>query len=152
MDSEPSAAAQTKRIAESDDIDAAVIAAGADYLACGDGDSGCGEAYRQVFKVHCGGGRLRRRAEAGEALLARFDHATRADSNEIRGQETGGFLRGLRMQPMVFYAKDGLGGSLGLRPRLCCCVEKRCNRENQAGHQTEDDPLQPQILMKIFLR
>jgi hypothetical protein len=148
MDSEPSAAAQTKRIAERDDIDAAATAAGADYLARGNGDSGCGEAYRQALKVHYGGGRLRCRAEAGEALFARFDCATDTDVDEIRCKEMRGFLRGLRVQPLVFYAKDRLGGSLGLRPRLCCCVEKRCRRK----HQTEDDPLQPQILMKIFLR
>jgi hypothetical protein len=128
------------------------IHAGADYLSCRDGDSGCRKARGQMFKVHGGGRRLRRWAEAGEALLAGFDDAARTDSNEVRREETRSFLRGLCVQPLVFNTENGSGRGLncdlGLRSSLCCGAEERRYRK----HQTCDDRLQPQILMKIFLR
>jgi hypothetical protein len=152
MDGEPAAAAQAKRIAECDDIDAVASAAGTDYLACGDGDGGCRKAYGQMFKVHRASWRLRCWEEAGEALLARFDHSVSADADEIRREEMCGFLRGLCVQPLVFHTKDGLSRgrsrSLGLWPCLRCRAAEWHNRK----HQTHDDRLQPQILIKIFLR
>src|SRR5882757_1859846 len=95
MDGEPASAAQAKRIAERDNVNSVAIHAGADDLACGDGNTGCRKTHCQMFKMHRGGGRLRRWAEAGEALLAGFDHAACADSTEIRCQEMCGFLRGV---------------------------------------------------------
>jgi hypothetical protein len=151
MDGEPAAVAQAKRIAERDNINSVAIGVGADDFTCRDGDGGCREAYREALKVHRGGGRLRRWAEAGEALVASFDHAACADSDEIRREETRSFLRGLCVEPLVFDAKDGLrrgrSCSPGLWPRLRGCAEES-NREHQSG----DDRLPPQILMKIFLR
>jgi hypothetical protein len=154
MDGEPAAAAQAERIAECDDIDGVAIAAGTDYLACGDGDGegGCRKAYCQMFKVHRASRRLRRWAKASEALLARFDHSVCADSNEIRREEMCGFLRGLCVQPTVFHAKDGLSRGPGLGRCLRCRAEEWRNSERQTGHQTGDDTAQSQILIKIFLR
>jgi hypothetical protein len=86
--------------------------------------------------------------EPGKTLLSCFDHATRADSNEIRRQESRGSLRGLCMQPLIFYAKDGSGRSPGLLRRLRGCIGEQRNREHQAG----DESLPHQILMKIFFR
>jgi hypothetical protein len=76
----------------------------------------------------------------------------RTDSNEVRREETRSFLRGLCVQPLVFNTENGSGRGLncdlGLRSSLCCGAEERRYRK----HQTCDDRLQPQILMKIFLR
>jgi hypothetical protein len=149
MDGEPAAAAQTERIAERDNIDTAAIAAGADHLARGYSNSRCWKADAQMLKVYGSGGRLRRGSEAGEALLSRLDHTTRADTDKVRCEEASGFLRGLCMEPLVFHAQNGLsyGWSFGLRLCLRGRAQER-DREQQNG----DDRWQPQILMKIFLR
>ena len=140
MDGEPAATTQAKRIAERDDIYMAAIASGADHFAGGDGDSGYWKTHRQVFKVHCGGGRLRRSPEAGEPLLSRLDHTMRADANEIRREKTRSFLRCFCVQPLVFNTqntnvKNCPGRGRGLRLYLCGCAEERRNREQQ----TRDD-------------
>jgi hypothetical protein len=150
MNGEPLAAAQTKRITERDDVDTSVPFAGADHFTCSDGDSRRGEAHLHMLEVHRGGGRLRRRPKAGEALLARLDVTTRADADEVRSEETRSFLRGLRVQPLVFDAEDGLGHSRGLGLRLS--LRGRAGKQQDREQQTEENPLHSQILMKIFLR
>ena len=150
MNGEPLAAAQTKHIAERDDIDTSLTFAGADHFTRSDGDSRCGEAYLHMLKVHRGGGRLRRRPEAGKALLARLDYTARADADEVRSEETRSFLRGPCVQPLVFDAEDGLGHGRGLRLRLS--LRGRAWEQQDREQQTGEDPLHSQILMKIFLR
>src|ERR1700741_1567542 len=108
MNGEPSSMAQTKRIAERNNIDRAAIAADADNFARGDGNRRCGEADRQVLKVHRGGRGLRGCTEPREPFLTALDHASSADADELRGEEAGGFLHGLCMEPLIFYAEDGL--------------------------------------------
>jgi len=117
MNGEPTTAAQTKRIAERDNVDPVAIVA-ANHLACRDGDSRCRKAHGQMFKMHRARWRLRRWPEAGEALLSCLDHATGADANEIRREETRGLLRGLCVEPLVFKVKDGLGHCRSFRLRL----------------------------------
>jgi hypothetical protein len=151
MDGEPASAAPAKRIAERNDVNHVAIHASADYLPCRDGDSGCRKANRQMFEVNRSGRGLRRWAEAGKALLAGFDDAARTDSNEVRREETRSFLRGLCVQPLVFNTENGLGRGRNRSPGLRLCLRCRA-KERDREHQTGDDSLQPQILMKIFLR
>src|ERR1700747_140145 len=110
MNGEPSSMAPPKRIAERNNIDRAAIAADADNFARGDGNRWCGEADRQVLKVHGGGRGLRGCTETRAPFLPAFDHASSADADELRREKAGGFLRGLCVEPLVFYAEDGLGG------------------------------------------
>lgn len=138
--------AQAKRIAERNDIDPAAITADADNFACGDGNRRCGEADRHVLKVHRGGRGLRGCTETREPFLTAFDHGSSADADEVRSEEAGGFLRGLCMEPLVFYAEDGLRRTVVWR-RLRGCPQKRRDCE-----QSGNEKLPSQILMKIFLR
>ena len=146
MDGEPSPLAQAKHIAECNDIDTAAIAGRADYLASGDGNCRVEKADSQVLKVHQGGRRLRRWTEAREPLLAVFDYASGIDADEVRSKEAAGLLRGLCVEPLVFYSPDGLGRSVVWRQPLRDCAEKRdCD-------QNEVEMAPSQILIKIFFR
>jgi hypothetical protein len=75
----------------------------------------------------------------------------RTDSNEVRREETRSFLRGLCVQPLIFNMENGLGRGRSRSPGLRLCLRRRAKERNRE-HQTGDDSLQPQILMKIFLR
>jgi hypothetical protein len=55
--------------------------AAAAHFACGDG--GSEKTDGQTLKVYGGGGRLRRWAEASEALLARVDGAAGVQENRL---------------------------------------------------------------------
>ena len=142
MDSEPSAVTLAKCITKSDDIDWTAVVPGGDYLPRGDGDGRSGEGNCQMLEVHRGGRRLRCGAEAGEPLCARLDNAVGADTDKIGSEETGGFRRGPGVKPLVFDMEDGLRrrlrGGAGQHPH---CEEK-----------ADDERLESQILMKIFLR
>jgi hypothetical protein len=78
-----------------------------------------------MLKLHLGGRRLRRWTEAREPLLAVFNHASGIDTDEVRSKEAGGLLRGLCVEPLVFYSADGLGRSIVWRQRLRDCAEER---------------------------
>jgi hypothetical protein len=80
MDGEPSTVAQTKRIAECNEIDAAASPLPATSpVAMADPR----KLTVQPLKVYGGGGRLRRWTEASEALLARFDGAAGVQENRL---------------------------------------------------------------------
>jgi len=74
--------------------------------------AGAGKLTVRCFKVHGGGQGLRGCTETREPFLTAFDHASSADADEIRREKAGGFLRGLCVEPLVFYAEDGLRSTL----------------------------------------